>query len=29
VFLFGFMVVESNPAGSALQQLNDLGYADK
>jgi hypothetical protein len=29
VFLFEFKVVESNPKGSALQQLKDMGYADK
>ena len=29
VFLFEFKVVESNPNGSALQQLKDRGYADK
>ena len=29
VFLFEFKVVEMNPAGSALQQLKDMDYADK
>ncbi len=29
VFLFEFKVVEMNPAGSALQQIKDMGYADK
>ena len=29
VFLFEFKVVESNPKGSALQQLKDMAYADK
>ena len=29
VFLFEFKVVELNPAGSALQQIKDMGYADK
>ncbi|WP_218919430.1 ATP-binding protein [Rhodoferax antarcticus] len=29
VFLFEFKVVELNPAGSALQQLKDMAYADK
>jgi len=29
VFLFEFKVVEMNPAGSALQQLKDMAYADK
>ena len=29
VFLFEFKVVEMNPAGAALQQLKDMGYADK
>ncbi len=29
VFLFEFKVVEMNPAGSALQQLKDMNYADK
>ena len=29
VFLFEFKVVETNPSGSALQQLKDKGYADK
>ncbi len=29
VFLFEFKVVESNHNGSALQQLKDMGYADK
>jgi hypothetical protein len=29
VFLFEFKVVEMNPAGSALKQIKDMGYADK
>ncbi len=29
VFLFEFKVVEMNPAGTALQQLKDMAYADK
>ena len=29
VFLFEFKVVELNPAGAALQQIKDKGYADK
>ena len=29
VFLFEFKVVELNPAGQALQQIKDRGYADK
>ena len=29
VFLFEFKVVELNPAGQALQQIKDKGYADK
>ncbi len=29
VFLFEFKVVEFTPAGRALQQLLDKGYADK
>jgi len=29
VFLFEFKVVELNPAGAALQQIKDMGYADK
>ena len=29
VFLFEFKVVEANPNGSALQQIKDMGYADK
>ena len=29
VFVFEFKVVESNPNGSALQQIKDMGYADK
>ena len=29
VFLFEFKVVETNPNGSALQQIKDMGYADK
>ena len=29
VFLLEFKVVELNPAGSALQQLKDMAYADK
>jgi hypothetical protein len=29
VFLFEFKVVELNPAGKALQQIKDKGYADK
>jgi len=29
VFLFEFKVVELNPAGAALQQIKDQGYADK
>jgi len=29
VFLFEFKVVELNPAGAALQQIKDRGYADK
>jgi hypothetical protein len=29
VFLFEFKVVEMNPAGAALQQIKDMGYADK
>ena len=29
VFLFEFKVVELNPAGKALQQIKDMGYADK
>ena len=29
VFLFEFKVVESNPAGTALQQIKNMGYADK
>ena len=29
VYLFEFKVVEMNPAGTALQQLKDMAYADK
>ena len=29
VYLFEFKVVEETPAGKALQQLRDMGYADK
>lgn len=29
VLLFEFKVVELNPAGKALQQIKDMGYADK
>ena len=29
VFLFEFKVVELNPQGRALQQIKDMGYADK
>ena len=29
VFLFEFKVVEMNPAGSALQQIKDMAYAEK
>ena len=29
VYLFEFKVVEETPAGSALQQIRDMGYADK
>jgi hypothetical protein len=29
VFLFEFKVLEMNPAGAALQQIKDRGYADK
>jgi len=28
-FLFALKVVASNPAGTALQQLKDVAYADK
>lgn len=27
--MFEFKVVEMNPAGAALQQIKDMGYADK
>ena len=29
VYLFEFNVVEETPAGNALQQIRDMGYADK
>jgi hypothetical protein len=29
VYLFEFKVVEEAPAGNALQQIRDMGYADK